>query len=172
MPKTLLCVFDNCVGQNKSQLIMMFLAMLLVILYRKVVLIYLILGHSHNQADQVVTWCRNAMRSRNFYTPMDIVNIVTEIKSIAATCIDHCDSWWPFYTGWDTILPKYFKKMPSWYIFNYFFEFDEGHLSMRHLRDTDVPHIQLIMKEDFEIIRTLILRDLFGSKVDTTVLPL
>ena len=47
MPKTLLCVFNNCVGQNKSQLIMMFFAMLSVIP-----------GHSHNR---VVAWCRNAI---------------------------------------------------------------------------------------------------------------
>ena len=144
---------------------MMFFAMMLVILYRKVVLIYLIPGHSHNQADRVVAWCRNVMRSKNFYTPMDIVNIAIEIKSI-----DHCDSHRPFYIGWDTILPKIFKNLPSHYAFNCLFEFDEGHLSIKHLSstpDTDVAHIQLIKKENFEISRISILRYIFGSRVDT-----
>ena len=60
------------------------------------------------------------MRSKNLYTPMDIVNIVNKIKSIATTVIDHCHSRRPFYTGWDTILPKSFKNLPSLYTFDYF----------------------------------------------------
>jgi hypothetical protein len=51
MPKFLLVIFDNCVNQNKSQLVMQFFALLSILLYLKVVLVYLILRHSHNIAD-------------------------------------------------------------------------------------------------------------------------
>ncbi|XP_078725585.1 LOW QUALITY PROTEIN: uncharacterized protein LOC144942661 [Lampetra fluviatilis] len=78
IPSTLLVILDNCVGQNKSQLAMMFFAMLSLLLCSKVILLYLIPGHSHNQADRVVAWCRNAMKGKNFYTPMDIVQAVND----------------------------------------------------------------------------------------------
>jgi hypothetical protein len=55
MPKIVVVILDNCVEENKSQLVMQFLAMLSITFYTKVVLIYLILGHSHNTANWIVT---------------------------------------------------------------------------------------------------------------------
>jgi hypothetical protein len=75
-PKILVVILDNCVEQNKSQLVMQFFALLSIMFYTKVVLIYLILGHSHNIADWIVTWCHNAMKDKNFYTLMAIVEVV------------------------------------------------------------------------------------------------
>ncbi|EEY63316.1 cleavage inducible protein [Phytophthora infestans T30-4] len=47
-------LLDNCVGQNKSKVVMMFFAMLSIIIpYKKVVLCFLLPGHSHNIADRV-----------------------------------------------------------------------------------------------------------------------
>ncbi|EEY69501.1 uncharacterized protein PITG_18792 [Phytophthora infestans T30-4] len=42
-----LSILDNCVGQNKSKV--------------KVVLCFLLRGHSHNIADRVISWCRRAV---------------------------------------------------------------------------------------------------------------
>jgi hypothetical protein len=57
---------------EKSQ----FIALLSITFYTTVVLIYLIPRHSHNIADLIVAWCRNAMKGKNFYTPMAIVKAV------------------------------------------------------------------------------------------------
>ena len=46
LPEILVVILDNCVGQNKSQCVMRFFAMLSILFYKKVVLIYLIPGHS------------------------------------------------------------------------------------------------------------------------------
>ncbi|ETO83580.1 hypothetical protein F444_02423, partial [Phytophthora nicotianae P1976] len=50
---TLLVIMDNCVGQNKSRAVFAFYAMLSVVFYKKVVLLFLLPGHSHNAADRV-----------------------------------------------------------------------------------------------------------------------
>nr|XP_032818404.1 uncharacterized protein LOC116947095 [Petromyzon marinus] len=69
MPQTLLVVLHNCVGQNKSHIVMQFFATLSILFYRKVVLVELLPGHSHNEADRVVAWCRNKMKGKSFFTP-------------------------------------------------------------------------------------------------------
>jgi hypothetical protein len=56
-PKMLMLIFDNYVGQNKSKVVFMFYALLSLLFYDKVALLFLIPGHSHNQADRVVAWC-------------------------------------------------------------------------------------------------------------------
>ncbi len=53
-PKMLLLILDNCVSQNKSKVVFMFYALLSLLFYDKVALLFLILGHSHNQADCVI----------------------------------------------------------------------------------------------------------------------
>jgi hypothetical protein len=47
-PKMLLLILDNCVGQNKSKVVFMFYALLSLLFYDKVALLFLIPGHSHN----------------------------------------------------------------------------------------------------------------------------
>ncbi|EEY66715.1 uncharacterized protein PITG_17266 [Phytophthora infestans T30-4] len=54
-----LSLLDNCVGQNKSKVVMKFFAMLSVVFpCKKVLLCFLLPGHSHNIADRVMAWCR------------------------------------------------------------------------------------------------------------------
>ena len=79
-PKILVAVLNNCVGHNKSQVVMQFFALLSILFYEKVVVIYLIPGHSHNTADRIIAWCRNAMKGKNFFTPMPIVDAVNRLR--------------------------------------------------------------------------------------------
>ncbi len=79
MSKTLPVILDNCVSQNKSQLVMQFFALLSILLYSKVVLVYMILGHSHNIVDWVIAWCHNVMKGKKFYSPMVIVEAINEL---------------------------------------------------------------------------------------------
>ena len=51
-------ILDNCVGQNKSNVTMIFNAFLSLVFYERVVLLYLIPGQSHMIADRVVAWNR------------------------------------------------------------------------------------------------------------------
>ena len=51
-PSVSVSIMDNCVGQNKSQAMMKYFAMLSVLFYDKVVLLYLIPGHSHMKPDR------------------------------------------------------------------------------------------------------------------------
>jgi hypothetical protein len=112
-PKILVVILDNYVEQNKSQLVMQFFALLSITFYTKVVLIYLIRGHSHNTANRIVAWCRNAMKGKNFYTPMAIVEAITQVKGVNAKFIDHHDSQRPCYVGWDRLLKKHFNQLPT-----------------------------------------------------------
>ncbi len=120
----LLLILDNCVGQNKSKVVFMFYAMLSLLFYDKVALLFLIPGHSHNQADRVVAWCRNKMRAQNLYTPNAIISELNAIKSVSAEFLDHQSSQRPFFGNWTSLLNKYFKSMPPNYTGNYFFEID------------------------------------------------
>ena len=38
--------------------------------------------------------------------------------------------------GWDGILNRYFNNMPAGFTFHYYFEFDGGNVTMRHLCST------------------------------------
>ncbi|CAK9881364.1 unnamed protein product [Sphagnum jensenii] len=100
-PKILVVILNNCIGQDKSQLVMQFFALFSITFYTKVVLIYLILGHSHNTTDWIVAWCYNAMKGKNFYTLMAIVEVVNEVKGVNAKFIDHREFQHPCYVGWD-----------------------------------------------------------------------
>jgi len=75
-PEILVVIFNNYIGQNKSQLVMQFFALLSITFYTKVMLIYFIPKHSHNTVDRIVAWCRNAMKGKKFYIPMAIVKDV------------------------------------------------------------------------------------------------
>jgi hypothetical protein len=103
---------------------MQFFTMLSITFYIKVVLIYLIPKHSHNTANRIIMSCCNAMKGKNFYTLMAIVEAVNQVKGVNAKFINHCDSQRPCYIGWDRVLKKHFNQLLILYTFNYFFQFD------------------------------------------------
>jgi hypothetical protein len=92
LPKMLLLILDNCIGQNKSKVVFMFYAPLSFLFYDKVALLFLIPSHSHNQADCVIAWCRNKMCAQNLYTPSMIVSEFNAIKSVCVEFLDHQSS--------------------------------------------------------------------------------
>jgi hypothetical protein len=87
------------------------------------------------------------MKGKNFYSPMVIIEVVNEVKGVNTSFINHRDVRRPCYVGWGPILKKHFKSLPIQYTFNYFFEFDEGHVSMRSLcsmPDSEVVNVPLV----------------------------
>ena len=54
MPKLSMSLLDNCVGQNKSQDVIMFASLLSLLFYEKVAFMYFLPGHTHMHPDRVV----------------------------------------------------------------------------------------------------------------------
>jgi hypothetical protein len=163
-PSVSVSVLDNCVGQNKSNITMKFNAMLSLLFYDKVVLLYLISGHSHMIADRVVAWIKGSLKNGNYYCPKDFAAVMNTVKSVHAEFLDHSSSKRPFFINWHTILDKYFKDMPAQFTFNFFFEFDKGDVTVRHLvstPDEDCTTISLV-RGNKDAVRKAILKELFG----------
>jgi hypothetical protein len=172
---TLLQVLDNCVMQNKSRVVFVFYAMLSIVFYKKVVLLFLLPGHSLNAADRVVPWCRGKMKHQNLYVPEEIATKMNEIDSVRAELLDHRKRDRPFFCGWEDLLSKYFKRMPDKYTGNYFFEIDSGVVSMRHLVSTEDSEIEtffMIGNGVPQLVREAFLSDLFGDKCDLDIMTM
>lgn len=165
VPAYLINILDNCVGQNKSNTVLKFFALVSLLLFEKVVLLYLIPGHSHMKADRVVAWCKGMIRGRNMFCPIEIAKTCDEVKGVSAEFLDHRDSKRPFFVNWDTILDKYFKNLPVGFTGFYFFEFDEGIISMKHLAsspESEQVCVPLIQPGTAGFVRSALLNELFG----------
>ena len=65
----LIIVFDNCSGQNKNNTILKLLVFLVELKYfKKVQLLFLIVGHTKNACDQLFNALKNLYRQENIYT--------------------------------------------------------------------------------------------------------
>ena len=92
---------------------MQFDAFMSLSLYKRVMIIYLIPGHSHMITDHVLAWVKRVLQRKNIYSPVDMVVEMNKVESVSAEFIDHnrFDRRASF-TGWDTFLNKYMNKMP------------------------------------------------------------
>lgn len=164
-----LSLLDNCVGQNKSKVVLMFFAMLSIVFpYKKVVLCFLLPGHPHNIADHVVAWCRRAVRGIHLYTPTQLVAEINKVKSVHDVFLDRNTDSRPFFIGWETLLSKYFIAPPAGYTSNYLFEFDQGICSARktiNTPDEDATTFAMIDPSNFGAIRKAFIAELFGPTV-------
>jgi hypothetical protein len=101
---------------------------------------------------------------------MAIIEAVNEVKGVNMSFIDHCDARHPCYVDWGPILKKHFKLLPIRYTFNYFFEFDEGHVNMQSLwstPDSDATNIRLVNATNISLIHQSLLSDLFNAATIT-----
>ncbi|OWZ11139.1 LOW QUALITY PROTEIN: Cleavage inducible protein [Phytophthora megakarya] len=148
-------LLDNCVGQNKS---------------KKVVLCFLLPGHSHKIAGRVVAWCRRAVRKVNLYTPTALVGEVNKINSVNSIFLDHNDSHHPFFVKRDTLVSKYFVPPPAGYTSNNLFEIDEGIGTARKTVPTpDEASISFSMVSGGNLVnvRKAVIAELFGPTIKT-----
>ena len=77
-------LLDNCVGQNKSQIVINFFCMLSLFFYDTVALLFFPPGHSHMIPDRVVAYCKYAVKGLNLYTLGQIAAESNRIKSVHA----------------------------------------------------------------------------------------
>ena len=169
-PKLNMTLLDNCVGQNKSQLVMKFACLLSVLFYEKVALMFFLPGHTHMLPDRVVGQCKNSIKGLNLYTIEQIVERCNSVNGINAEWLRTDDVDRPFRVGWGTILDKYFKDLPGGYTFFYFFEFTAGFLTYRRLAttpDSDAITVQMINLSEGTKDKLMI--EVFGKKSTSKV---
>jgi hypothetical protein len=110
------------------------------------------------------------MKDKNFYSSMAIIEAVNEVKGVNANFINHRDARRLDHVGWGPILKKHFKSLLAWYTFNYFFEFDESHVSIQFMCSTlnnEAINILLVNATNISLIRQSLLFDLFNVAIIT-----
>ena len=90
------------------------------------------------------------------------------MKSIEAEFLDHENPTRVMYEGWEKLLSKYFQRIPNirdgGYTSFYYFEFDNGTLTMRrNLRDENPVTHEYFNPLESSAIKEQLLRDLFGD---------
>lgn len=167
-PRICASLMDNCVGQNKSQVLMQFYALISVLFFPTVSAFFFLPGHSHMICDRVVAWNRRRMKGLNLYLPISIAEKMNLTPSVHAEVLKANDSDFPFRVGWSSFLSKYFRKLPTGYTSSYVFEFSKGVLTMRTLCTTPdelAVRIDLLKSTvDYEQTRKTIIKDLFGCE--------
>ena len=81
-PHICISVRDNCIGKNKSKATLLFDCWLSMWIYKQVMIIYFISGHSHVITDRVFVWLKASLRIKNIFKPTNLVKIINKVKSI------------------------------------------------------------------------------------------
>ena len=118
--KYLFVIMDNCVGQNKSQVVLMMFSMLATIgLYDGIVLHFLEAGHSHGSPDVAIAHAKRVLKD-NYDVPEEIVSAMNTVHGVDATYIDfrdainpECQSDYPFRTGWESFFAEHYVPIPN-----------------------------------------------------------
>lgn len=97
-------IFDNCTGQNKSQCIMMFYCFLCILFYKKIILHYLVSGHSHMRPDVANSHCKTTLGKTDYYHPRDMINKFNTVRNVVAEFIEEKSN--VFYCGWSLLLQR------------------------------------------------------------------
>jgi len=173
MPKTLCLVLDNCVGQNKSQIVMMFFCFLSVTLYDKVVAHYPVSGHSHMPPDKTCLHAKRALGKENLFHPHDMLLRMNKVYSVMASYLDHTKKDCPFFDSWDIVFNDVMKPIPNigggGYTSCHFFEFEKGEVKMKRMCNTDDDDIIVhkFMREDtVEPFKKILLSRIFREGVN------
>ena len=157
-PEMIIKVLDNCSAQNKSSYTFMFDCLLSVLLYERVVNFYLIPGHSHMRADQVVSLCKKALDRKDLYLPEQIAGAMSTVKHMNASVYNE-----EFFHDWESFLPKHFKKMPPGFTKFYHFEFAKGSVIYKSLATScDDEAEEFVLLPNIEASRKAILKDLLN----------
>jgi len=115
-PKFLFIILDNCVGQNKSQYVLMFFAAITIIgFYERIILHFLESGHSHGAPDIGYAHAKSRLHEELFI-PQQMANLMNTVEGINASVLDFTDEESDTYTfriGWGAIFATYFNRIPA-----------------------------------------------------------
>ena len=146
LPTQLFQCMDNNVGQNKSQIVFMFFALLSLTLYPEgVTLSFLTSGHSHFIPDRVTGNLKQALKNRNIFCPEELLSNINEVKNVKAKFLDHRGDEVHMFTGWDKLLNAQFNEIPQLpkiggYTSCFFFNFKDGKLTIRKSLQEEICH--------------------------------
>lgn len=89
------------------------------------------------------------------------------MNSVEAEFLDHNSPSRPFFVGWEVLLNKYFRKMPTGFTSFYFFEMDRGTVTYRHTGDTPDAEasVHSLLRADYNVVKKALLKELFGVSV-------
>ena len=100
--KRLIMVCDNCVGQNKSQVVFKFFMLLSLLIYTDGVYVHFTAaGHGKQQSDRVKGTIINKSKSSHtalddgdkaYYVPEQVVELMNECKNVEAIFFSECFS--------------------------------------------------------------------------------
>ena len=163
VPKLVIKVMDNCVGQNKSQLTMLFDAFCSLVLFERVADFYLIPGHSHMRPDNVTGLCKIALKKKNLFLPEHLQQEMDQVKNVESVLLTEGQ-----FFDW-SILNKYMKVLPGGFTSSYMFEFYNGTCVYKRLyTDADEAGSEHCFANDPKSVRRLLLADIFGLPEDAT----
>lgn len=111
-------VCDNCGGQNKNRMVIRYLLYLAESRkFKKVSLIFLIVGHTKNPCDRMFNLLKIGYRKRDIFSVEDLVDILNENEHVSAERFSQPRC---YFRDWDMFLHKYYSRPQSvkkWHIF-------------------------------------------------------
>ncbi len=162
-PKVKVVILDNCTGQNKSQGIMALFSIMAVVFNIEIRCLFLASGHSHNAADRAVAKVNRAIKGKDIFTPVQIINEVQKMypHSVVATWLNHAD---PIIQAYDieALVDRHTRPLSTGFTRNHFFKFHpNATVDMMHMpnsSDYTVTHRFF----DPEVSKAAIMNALFG----------
>jgi len=162
-------VCDNCTSQNKSNAVMKFYCWLSMTLYKRVVLLFLISGHSHMHADRIVSWMKAATRGMNLFTPNEIVEECNKVKGVKSVFLDHRSQPNEFFIGFEPVLDQYILDMPSGFTKYHYFDFTNGNVTVKENCISESPECTFELCVNPSVIAKRMTQTFFGSNNIETI---
>ena len=166
-PKHHVGIYDNCVDQNKSNIVFKFEVMQLILgFYMSKNKLFLIPGNSHNLSDVKTAELNKCLRNKNLYT---VDQMKEELKAVKDTEVFVLESG-DFYE-WEDVLNKYIKDMPSGFTSFYCFELVGGKVAMKKFCNEAVEEDVMTkdLVENVDAVKSAILNEVFGLIGDATL---
>ena len=164
-PQMIIKVLDNCSAQNKSNTTCMFDCMLSLLLYDRVANFYLLTGHSHMRADQVVSLTKRALKKKDLFIPHQIAEAMSSVKHMEAEVFDE-----NAFFEWEPFLNKFCKKMPPKFTQYYHYEFVNGVVLYKPLVSTgEDDSLQHEFTSSVQATKKAMLKELLGLPVSASL---
>ena len=150
-----------------TQAVMMFMSLLSITLYKRVICHYLISGHSHMMPDRVVSHIKKSFGTNDLYLPNEMIDKIKNVDTVRAEFIDHTDPLRQIFTGWEKVLKDQFILIPqleNGYTKNHFYEFADGQVSIRHTVGSEIKYVHnYILQGTQSTIKNRILKSIIGD---------
>ena len=170
MPDCLVVTLDNCVGQNKSQAVIQFFVFLSLWMYKKVVLLYLLPGHSHFKPDRVVAHIRKTYNGQDLFVPSQFAARANTSPNVNAEVLHNDAPAQPhFRGGWKSALSKHIGELEAGYTKDaYMFEIEsnQGKATVTRRRVASSPDAEartVVVVQNVTAVRRALLLELFGT---------